>query len=864
MVTKDGELLIVDEDDIIDGEFNQWGGVTSIGDDAFYYIKSLVKIDIPSTVTSIGARAFYNCYNLRTINLPDSIKKIKNNAFENCEGLEYVELPENLTTISESLFNNCIKLTTIKLPSKLRKIEEAAFKNCSYLKDISFPSSLKEIGNEAFFHCYQLDFSSFPDNIEKIGSKAFLGCNFLEEIEIPSKVKEISSSAFKNCEGLEKVIIQEGVEKIHSAAFKGCTYLKEVSLPESLKYIGNSAFSSCSSLSSINIPKKIETIEFSLFENCSNLKKIILHNQIKEIGSQAFYRTGIEKIKLPNNLTAIGEIAFGSCNNLTSIEIPKKTLIVGDSAFVNCYNLKEVKLNDILEYIGSNCFKGCESLEKIKIGRETRIGDHCFEECDKLEEIEYDGEIKILDNYESLFFDNEEMKSFIIDLIIKLEDDNKIEHNLMFPGKFIKLLDKDQTKLLMKYENIRYFKDIYNNYLKNNCNHPDDLRDFYKLAYVLGCFDDEEIVVNSKKINVAQKASVFLKQVLDANLLKITECSEIFEDLTIKKYNIDFLKFVTLLDKKDVDNKTNYYNFMYLLEKKHLICRIMNNFEEVMKQVVTDEVGRVIVNPSIKKRIDTFLINNTFSDVQIGNEDIVEEFMKFHTTTQKSFDDAQEIRKKAEKTPHHILNGPLFEQNIMQTIKSLQSEIESKSVEAKQILDELYEKEFTYEWLNKHDPKNFTLGLYCDCCASIISALYGKDIMKASITRDDVQNLVIKDNNGRIVAKSTIYVNKKKGYAVFNNIELNRKYGNEAMENDQSDDEKRDKIYKAFKRGVRAFIDKYNEMHPNNPLVQVNIGWGHNKLKQIIKKYEQKSDEIFPVLDCFEDSIDEQWIVYKK
>ena len=33
-------------------------------------------------------------------------------------------------------------------------------------------------------------------------------------------------------------------------------------------------------------------------------------------------------------------------------------------------------------------------------------------------------------------------------------------------------------------------------------------------------------------------------------------------------------------------------------------------------------------------------------------------------------------------------------------------------LDSKKLLDELYELEFTYQWLDKHDPKNFTLGLY--------------------------------------------------------------------------------------------------------------------------------------------------------
>ena len=266
----------------------------------------------------------------------------------------------------------------------------------------------------------------------------------------------------------------------------------------------------------------------------------------------------------------------------------------------------------------------------------------------------------------------------------------------------------------------------------------------------------------------------------------------------------------------------------------------------------------------MKKKIELYLISNTFENVIEGNEDIAQEFSGFHVIGQGHFDESQIIRESGKDAPHHIAGSALKEEVITEIIKRMQKEIKDKALDSKQILDELIEKEFTYEWLDKHDPKNFTLGLYCDCCASIVSTFYGKDIMKASIVRDDVQNLVIRNNNGEIIAKATIYVNKEKGYAVFNDIEMKRDYGNEVNQDEETNDIQRDKIYKAFKRGVKAFVERYNEVYPDKPITQVNIGWGYNRLKQIIKKYESESDVILETIGSFHDAKNEQWIIYKK
>ena len=114
------------------------------------------------------------------------------------------------------------------------------------------------------------------------------------------------------------------------------------------------------------------------------------------------------------------------------------------------------------------------------------------------------------------------------------------------------------------------------------------------------------------------------------------------------------------------------------------------------------------------------------------------------------------------------------------------------------------------------------------------------------------------------IAKATIYVNKEKGYAVFNDIEMNRKYGNECEEDDESNNEQRIKIYKTFKRGINDFVKRYNEINSDVPITQVNVGWGYNRLKQVIRKLENKSENTLKALDSFRDAENEQWIVYKK
>jgi hypothetical protein len=64
--------------------------VTSIGERAFYYCKSLTEITIPAYVTCIGNNTFYGCESLKEITISNSVISIGKMAFAGCESLKEV------------------------------------------------------------------------------------------------------------------------------------------------------------------------------------------------------------------------------------------------------------------------------------------------------------------------------------------------------------------------------------------------------------------------------------------------------------------------------------------------------------------------------------------------------------------------------------------------------------------------------------------------------------------------------------------------------------------------------------------------------------------------------------------------------
>ena len=91
------------------------GGVTSIGDNAFYNCKNLTSVTIGNSVTSIGEYAFYGCKLLTSVTIPDSVASIGDYAFSNCTGLTSVTIPDSVTSIGDGAFDYCTGLTSVTI-----------------------------------------------------------------------------------------------------------------------------------------------------------------------------------------------------------------------------------------------------------------------------------------------------------------------------------------------------------------------------------------------------------------------------------------------------------------------------------------------------------------------------------------------------------------------------------------------------------------------------------------------------------------------------------------------------------------------------------------------------------------------------
>ena len=123
--------------------------------------------------------------------------------------------------------------------------------------------------------------------------------------------------------------------------------------------------------------------------NNSDVKKIVIEDGVTSIGNSAFDSCrNLTSVTIPDSVTSIGKDAFEACNSLSSITLSNNITSIGDAAFYDCSNLKSITIPDSVTSIESAVFYNCTSLTSITIPNSvTSIGSYAFSDCSSLTSI---------------------------------------------------------------------------------------------------------------------------------------------------------------------------------------------------------------------------------------------------------------------------------------------------------------------------------------------------------------------------------------------------------------------------------------------------------------------------------------------
>ena len=386
-----------------------------------------------NSVEMIGQCAFAGTKKLSKIILPNSIVELGEGAF--CgSSIAHVMLSENLLKISKEAFSGT-KITEIHIPEKVEIIELMAFANCSYLKLLTFAenSVLREIKGSsvggAFFNCPNLENFNLPNSIENIGGKAFSECRALTKLMIPENVASIGESAFSHCSSLQTIAFSEGckIQNISEYCFSNCTSLNKVYFSDNIMKLGKGSFKNNYLLHELNFGENSELIIIDdyCFYSCSNLRTMQIPESVTTIGEFAYAFSGLKKVEISKNITAVKNAAFGACYALEEVNVtknntvyaaldnvlfnkeisivycvpasrtgsyslPKTVTTVAPYSFYYDILLTRVVLPEGLGDIQHNAFYNCSRMVTVDIPASVgNIGRNAFENCSELNSVTF-------------------------------------------------------------------------------------------------------------------------------------------------------------------------------------------------------------------------------------------------------------------------------------------------------------------------------------------------------------------------------------------------------------------------------------------------------------------------------------------
>ena len=672
--------------------------------------------------------------------VPDEEKIIKGNSFNSYNYLEQIILPNTIEVIGSNSFAACRNLRYFYCPQNLVTIEKNAFSDCDDLKNVYFNSGIKEIQTKAFNNCYSITSLIIPNSVEKIGREAFMYCSGLTNIFLPDKLIEIAPSMLRYCCSLKNISIPTSVTTIRSRAFEHCRKLKTVEIPENVQLIETLAFGSCSDLTSVVFKNKMDILNSYMFESCFSLKNVTL----------------------PDNLVEMKEKCFSICSSLQHIKLPESLTKIGSNCFYQT-DLKEITFPRNLTYVGERAFTLCDSLDKVVINSKCEFDFDCFDN-QNLNYIIYDkGNITICkdlpENVNSNYIELPQTKHKLKLLNTLINFDYKTSLYLLnfynktkipLTYKFVNDLMANNTFYqFINSANTTFYTKILNDLFDNVSSKEQYALE--KFCLILGAFEKPNTYTSSKDneyyYDFATTAFNFLRKNRDKIIMD--KVLEKLNGLNYREFNPQLAKF---LMQKMQRNRNELYmlnNFNKILlslkSNSEFLTKICNDFELLQQLNQRKKGAHQTLSPNFEFYAK-IIKDVKYSGVTEENKHIAKALNEI-SADQSVFEECVKIYANLDKNniPHHILNKPL----------------------SKTMYFADADKVFTYEFLDKYDAQNFTLGYKTSSCASI-NNFFGNGIAKANFYCPTVQNLVIRDENGNIFAKAILYVNKEQNYGIFN------------------------------------------------------------------------------------------------
>ncbi len=387
----------------------------------------LEELILPEGLEVIADNAFYGLRRVKHLVIPSSVRFIGNGAFEvnpfGDGGLDFADDGLTIIPMAGTQPSPVSHLERVDILSSDIFIYNYAFFGQSQLSSLNFASSTSSddevrIGRDAFGDCTSLRHLSLPSGIS-LCDNPFIGCPLVNVHTDPHSnyhfsngfltLDEEEPNASQSSERLQpnasermisnmlvgyygsdsEVVIPADINAIGNYAFARNAALRRVVLPRHLVAIGTSAFLKCTSLVALTIPSLVEHIGSFAFSNCTALKSVTIYGPVATLADGLFFDcSALEELELPDSIKSLRSNVFHRCRSLVKLTLPPHLEHIDGNPFADSTVSSVVSLsphfkveNDMLVDLGSNtllAYFGCADELSVPDGI-LQIGTRAFE-----------------------------------------------------------------------------------------------------------------------------------------------------------------------------------------------------------------------------------------------------------------------------------------------------------------------------------------------------------------------------------------------------------------------------------------------------------------------------------------------------